>query len=99
MTFKDDILADLDILTDPDEFGDPATWNGTTVNGIFDNEFELAELGDISVEGTAPAFQCPSAKVVGIAQGNPFTVKGGNYKVVREQPDGTGWSIVILEDA
>ena len=73
-----------------------ASWNSTTVDGIFDKEFELAELGDIGVEGTAPVFTCALSDIVGIAQGQAFVVGGVNYTVVRAQPDGTGVSTVIL---
>ena len=99
MTLKADILSDIATMLDTDEFAVTATWNATSVNGIFDAEFDLAELGDIGVEGNKPVFICASANVVGIAQGDTFVVGGNNYKVVREEADSTGVSTIILEDA
>jgi hypothetical protein len=68
---------------------------GITVDGIFDNDY----ASTFAIDGTSPAFQCETASVAAVVRGTEITVNGVNYKAVRKESDGTGWTTVILEAA
>ncbi len=97
MTFKDDLLTDLDVFLDGDEFADEFVFSrsGLTIKGIFDNEFETA-VDD--VETTQPAVTVKDTDVTGIVQGDTLTRVSDSvvYNVTGPHPDGTGLTIVLL---
>ena len=76
------------------DFGSAATWNGATVNGIFDRAY-IDPLGN--VEGYGPVFQCPAADVPTVAHGDTLIVNSAVYVVRGVEPDGTGWVVLRLE--
>lgn len=81
------------------DFGEIATWKGTTdIVVIFDEE-SLVVLGE--VETTAPSLQVIAEDVPGIKRGDSIVVGGGNYTVAsKPQQDITGKLLTIaLEKA
>lgn len=89
--------TDLANFFDTDEHGTAATYSGSTVNGIFDNEFFEADGGTVGVESAQPLFTCQTDDVSGIAHGDSITISGTAYTVRGVQPDGTGVTQLILE--
>ena len=77
----------------------PSGGSATTVNGIFDNEFYSSDIAENGVEGTQPRLTCASADIAGVSSGATFVISGTTYDFVREEPDGTGVSLVILKEA
>ena len=74
---------------------------GTEVTGsanfraIYDHEY--TEINEIS--GENPVLMAPyQAPVTGLQVGDVLQVEGKDYNFVRNEPDGTGWVMVILEE-
>lgn len=81
-----------------DDFGVAATIGGSTVNGIFDNEYIEVETGaGVGVSLQQPRFTCRSADVLAVVEGTSATISGVSYTVRIVQPDGTGMTELILE--
>lgn len=89
---------DFSVFADPTMFGSvgmytPVGGAAVAVNGIFDAAYE--EAADI--EGSSPVFGCATASVSGARHGDALVVAGVSYVVRGVQPDGTGWTRLILE--
>ncbi len=71
---------------------------GSTVNGIFDNEFVgVLDGGDVTVESATPIFTCQASDIATPAHGDTVTISAAIYTVRGVQPDGTGVLVLILE--
>ena len=66
---------------------------GVLVDVIFDNAY----ISPFGMDGTSPAIQCAAADVAAVVRGTGVTVNAVNYKAVRKESDGAGWTTVILE--
>ena len=98
--------ADRAIFVDADEFGAACTWNragsDSVFSVIFDEEYQLltAELLDAGVEGSGPQIQCRTSDLPsGAAQGDAVSIDGTGYVAVEIKPDGTGMTVVRLQEA
>jgi hypothetical protein len=95
--------ADRAIFVNVDDFGTAATYTpaggaGSTVNGIFDNDFvEVDAGGGVAVALQQPRFHCRTADVSSAAEGDALVVSGVNYTVRIVQDDGTGMTMMVLE--
>jgi hypothetical protein len=93
------------IFFDPNDFGDAASYtvqggSAVTVNGIFDNEFvEVDAGGTIPVAMEQPTFTCRTSDVSSASEGDSITIKTVNYTVRVVQSDGTGVTVLVLEEA
>lgn len=87
-----DRLAFFDVADD----GVAASINAATIYGIFDDDH--IEIGDISTTG--PQFLCRTsdATAASVARGNTITINSVSRTVRDIQPDGTGLTLLILED-
>ncbi len=90
MAFTEDIAAYFD------DFGVDATVAGAAVRGIFDNGFLIA-LGVTA--GSGPVLLVDSAGVTSAAQGGTVTLPGGSYTITAMEPDGTGMTLLRLQEA
>jgi endonuclease YncB( thermonuclease family) len=88
-----DMAADFRSMTK--DFGMVATIGAASVRGIFDDAYQTTSNGFI--ESSAPQFQCATADVASVVQGQTITVNAKNYLVTTVQPDGTGVTTLILE--
>ncbi len=106
MTFKDDMDSDLGNMLTDDEFGYVVTYSKATdgsCNGIFDNDFISVEVG----ESAPPVSDQKPTLMVRLsdfdtppAADDTLTVVGeGDFVVLEAQPDGTGATLLILEEA
>jgi hypothetical protein len=84
---------DLDVFLNTDDFAITATVNGSSVNGIFGDEFVLVDF----VESKKPVFSCKLSDVSSVAHGDTAVTSSDTYKVRGIQPDGTGMVKLILE--
>lgn len=73
-----------------------AVVDGVTVNGIFDNDFLIA-LGVTA--GTGPVLLCAAADITSAAQGDTVVVGGISYTITSLEPDGTGMTLLRLQEA
>ncbi len=93
--------ADRAALLEASEFGVAATYKGTdTVNGILKDDF-VEGLADLpaGVATSAPVFVCRTADLDAAPEGDSLVVSGTTYTIVAHEPDGTGISKCILEEA
>jgi len=96
--------ADRAIFLNTDDFGvaasyTPAGGSATTVNGIFDNEyFETDAGGEVAFALQQPMFHCRTADVASAAEGDAITISGTDYIVRNVRPDGTGMTMLMLEE-
>ncbi|HDK41519.1 MAG TPA: hypothetical protein ENG93_02540 [Nitrospirae bacterium] len=99
MTLKDQLTSDIDMMLDTSEFAVTATYDGSTsVNGIFDNDYEAADLGEGAVEASVPTFLYKSSDISNVQQGMTLVVNGTTYKVREIRPDGTGMTLLVLSE-
>lgn len=93
--------ADRLAFLSADEFGATATIGGTSVSGILDTESAEIDFGDGLVDHVAamPRFECRSADVSGVAQGDEVTISGTTYTVADIRADGTGMTVLHLSEA
>lgn len=104
--------SDRAIFVEADDFGVTVSWahvNGpTTFEAILDAEYVLlaTELDPVGREGSAPAFVCRSMDIPEDAdRGDIVTISGSHddamnreYCVVEIKPDGTGMTVVRLQE-
>lgn len=75
------------------DFGEIISIAGTDVNGIW----SLAYAEDGMMSGNKPEFLCRDADTTHVSIGSTATREGQDYKVVRKEPDGTGFLILHME--
>lgn len=82
------------------DFGVDGTLAGQPVRGIFDDAYGVASIGPRGMATTGPQYALPTAGIPASPYGAALVVPGkGNYTVIEHQPDGTGWSVLLLERA
>lgn len=97
--------TELAVFFDADDFGVAATYTPSggspaTVNGIFDNEFfEVEAGGEIAVAMEQPRFTCRTSDVSTAAEGDSITINSIAYTVRVVQSDGTGVTVLVLEES
>lgn len=79
------------------DFADTATLDGADVAGIFDGAY----IDPLDVESSGPVFTLATSSAAGVAHGSTLIVASGfgagTYKVRGVQPDGTGVTVLKLE--
>jgi len=100
MAFDEDLTA----FFSTDDFAVTATWTpdgdtSSTITGIFDNEYiEGIGGGEVDFEASQPMFLVKTADVPNVAQGDQLYFNNTYYRIVNVQPDGTGLTVLILEE-
>lgn len=95
--------ADRAIFFDADEFGVAATYTpdggaATTINGIFDNpQLSQGATDMLEITTPQPEFECRSADVPNVAEGDTLVVNTVSYIIRAVMNDGTGISTLMLE--
>ncbi len=87
-------VADLPAMF-PD-FGIPAIVGGVALTALFDDEYAAALD---AVAGSTPVLMVQTASVPAVALGAAVVADSTNYTVVGIQPDGTGITRLILQEA
>lgn len=77
------------------DFGVSATLNAVALRGIFDNGSANAFN---MLQGSNPTFACATADAAS-AVGKTLIVGGTSYTVREAKPDGTGYTVLELEQA
>lgn len=92
------LAADLAAILNVNEFAVAVTYNGATINGVFDNETVPVEAGGfVPVHQEQPRLTCRTADVAGIADDQTMVISGVTYKIRAWIHDGTGVTVVQLE--
>lgn len=90
------ITEPLDAFLNTAEFAETATFGATPIVGIFDNAFADA----MGIAGSAPVFQCKSTDAASLSPGtSTLTIRSSSYLVIGVEADGTGISLVRLQEA
>lgn len=76
------------------DFGVDATLDGEPVRGIFDNAFGDAFGG--LVVGSGPMFRLPSS--VPVSRGQVLILATTTYTITAIEPDGTGLTVLRLDE-
>ncbi len=96
MSFNNDLINDLDVFFNEDEHAVDITYNSTTIQGVFDNEFIAAADDSIGVETTSPRVQVKTSDVLTAVHDDIMTINSIAYKISGIQPDGTGTTLILL---
>lgn len=76
----------------------PSGGSASTVNGIFDQDYSLADLGaSVGIGSNDPRFVCATSDVSSAASGDQLVVKSTTYTVRSVEDDGTGITTLVLE--
>ena len=95
--------SDLSSFFDTDTHGTsvsytPVGGSSNTIVGIFNNEYELVDVGETGVEASLPILTVKTSDVPNLAQGDSFVIGSTTYKSVVNRPDGTGVTEIQLEE-
>lgn len=97
--------ADRALFVDTDAFGATAVWTSAggsvSLAAIFDADYQLLSTPflDGGAEGSSPQIQCRSGDLpADHAQGDHVAIGGVTYRAVEIKPDGTGMTIVRLQE-
>ena len=92
------LADDLANILDVDEFATAVTYNGGTINGVFDNETVPVDTGGyVSVHEEQPRLTCRTADVSSISYNQTMVINSVTYYVRAWIHDGTGVTVVQLE--
>jgi hypothetical protein len=91
MAFAEDFTQFFDVTNG---FAVVGTHSGTGYNGIFDNEY----AGDGVMAGTIPIFTLSSSDASNMTEGDQITINAVVYLIREKQQDGTGVTILVLEE-
>lgn len=81
------------------DFGETVTVGGASVQAIFDAAYAFGGVGPIGMGSTQPALTLASTSVPADPEGQAAVVRGASYTVASHEPDGTGFSRLLLEVA
>ena len=88
--------TDLDVFFETADFAEVAMSGATPINGIFDNAY----ASGFDVAGNAPTFLCKSSAATGLTPGtSTLTIRSSSWLVLGVEADGTGLSVVRLQEA
>lgn len=95
------VESDADRLAffDTDDFAVNATIEGVDVPGIFDDAY----IDPLGIASTEPMFHCRTSDLAAItpavARDTAATINGTGYTVQNIEPDGTGMTLLKLNEA
>lgn len=91
---SDDRLAFLDA------FGESVSISGGgSFTAIVDAEFASASFDGVDGEDAFMALWAVDAGIASVTKSSTLTVRSANYKLHRAEPDGTGWTRLVLRVA
>ena len=76
------------------------TINGSasTISVIINKEYFAIAGESVDVDGTQPVVTCRSTDVTGIDTSDTIVIDAVTYNIVNIQPDGTGMTVLILQE-
>lgn len=99
--FLDTQAADAEIFLA--DFGETLTWTpdgggaGTQFTGIFDDDFKALNIATGMVDSLGPQVLIRTAALPLVKQRDTITRSAKNYTVTSKQPDGTGFTRLLLK--
>lgn len=67
------------------------------VGGIFEQDYQQANVGTLGMASSQPAVLVPSGAVPANPVGKAITVRGVAYAIAAAEPDGVGGTVLVLE--
>lgn len=67
-----------------------------TIPVIFDSPFDVAKINNMTIDASRPQVTCKSTDVANVNQNDILTISGVVYRVISIQPDGDGFTTLIL---
>ncbi|KVQ67910.1 hypothetical protein WT22_06360 [Burkholderia territorii] len=96
MAFRD-LISDVDAAVLRDLGDADITIDGRPVEGMFASPWLGPDLGSLRTGLVAPVFHLRDRDAVGVRQGSILIASGARYRVLEAHPDGTGWTVLILQ--
>ena len=69
-----------------------------TVQGLFDLENADAQVGGMDINVLRPEFETATTVLTDVAEGDQIQVRGTNYTIVDRVDDGTGATVLSLQE-
>lgn len=98
------LTEDFSVFFDDGDFAVSASFTprggdvATAIKGIFDKEYiAVGDGAEVGVASTQPMFQTASANLTD-PRGGTLVVNSVTYEIVEAKQDGTGVTILVLED-
>lgn len=89
------LTEDFSVYTDPDGFGDTATGASSDIDGIFERLY--AEVNGI--EGYYPTFLVDDDDADLVTKNSTnLTINSTVYQAISKRSDGTGMTLLVLEE-
>ena len=87
------------IFLNTNDFGSAITYDGGTINGVFDNEtIEIEGFGGVPLLQERPMVEVRTSDIPSIDQDQPMVIAGTTYHVKSWFHDGKGMTRVELEE-
>ncbi|MBU9207772.1 head-tail joining protein [Burkholderia multivorans] len=96
MAFRD-LISDVDAAVLRDLGDADITLDGQPVEGMFASPWLGPDLGSQRTQLVAPVFHLRDQDAVAVRQGCILIANGERYRVLEAHPDGTGWTVLILQ--
>jgi hypothetical protein len=96
MAFRD-LVADLDDAVERDLTDDDIRIDGEPVRGMFAAPWIGPDLGHQRTQLDHPQVSVRDGDAANIREGSSVDVGGDRYRVFELQPDGTGWTVLLLQ--
>lgn len=72
--------------------------SSSNISVIINKEYFAIAGESVDVDGTQPVVTCRSSDVTGVDTDDTITIDTVTYNIVNIQPDGTGVTVLILQD-
>ncbi|MBU9389453.1 head-tail joining protein [Burkholderia multivorans] len=96
MAFRD-LISDVDAAVLRDLGDADITLDGQPVEGMFASPWLGPDLGSQRTQLVAPVFHLRDQDAVAVRQGSILIANDERYRVLEAHPDGTGWTVLILQ--
>jgi hypothetical protein len=96
MAFRD-LISDVDAAVLRDLGDADITIDGRPVEGMFASPWLGPDLGSQRTQLVAPVFHLRDRDATTVHQGSILIADGERYRVLEAHPDGTGWTVLILQ--
>lgn len=84
---------DVSAFFSPADFAEAAVLRGRTIYGIFDAQYQEG----LGIAGSGPALTCATEDVRDVKRDEQVTLEAGEFRVVSNEPDGTGITVLRLQ--
>lgn len=92
----EDTVVILGTPSSPGEFATAALYEGSMIMGIFEQRYAEDEFSTARGRGFEISFHCPASSVAADPEGKVLVIDGVSYTVGHGEPDGSGWTLLLL---